>query len=350
MSPTPSAHTPSRTHERRRAGIVAFLVAGAFAFLLVKRGEAWLRATLIWLSRAGWARAIVTGFPPAWAVASRFVSGESVDQAITVARKVRAERMDATIDFLGEAVTDAREANDARDHILDLLDHIHAAGLDSYVSVKLSQLGLNLDENLALGNLRMLLERARQHGLRVRIDMEESALTDITLDIYRKLRLSEGFDNVGIVIQACLYRSDDDIARLVDEGANVRLVKGAYKEPPAVAYPVKKDVDEAYVRQMRVLLGERARTIGVRAAIATHDPTMIEATLAWVKQQGIKPSEFEFQMLYGIARDMQRDLIAQGWSVRLYVPYGAAWYPYFMRRLAERPANLWFFLSALFTK
>lgn len=344
------AEPASLLHERRHTGIVAFVVTSVLAFLLVRNGESWLRATLIWLSRAGWARAIVTGFPPAWAVASRFVSGESVDQAIAVARKLRAEGMDATIDFLGEAVTDAREANDARDHILTLLDQIHAAGLDSYVSVKLSQLGLNLDENLAHANLRKLLERARQHGLRVRVDMEESALTDITLDIYRRLRLAEGFDNVGIVIQASLYRSDDDIARLVEEGAWVRLVKGAYKEPPDIAYPAKVDVDAAYVRQMQMLLGERARARGVRAAIATHDSAMIDATLAWVKAEAIAPADFEFQMLYGIAREAQRDLVAQGWRVRLYVPYGAAWYPYFMRRLAERPANLWFFMTALFKK
>jgi proline dehydrogenase len=307
-----------------------------------------LRSILIYLSRASWARAIVTNFPPAWAVASRFVAGESVDQAIAVARKLKSEGIDSTIDYLGEAVNIAAEANDARDHILSLLDKIHTSGMDAYVSVKLSQLGLGLDENLALSNLRLLLERARSHGLRLRIDMEESALTDITLDMYRKMRFVEGFDNVGIVIQSSLYRSDDDLRGLIESGAWVRIVKGAYKESASVAYPAKSDVDKAYVRHVQMLLGEDARKHGVRAAIATHDPAVIDATVAWVRQNNISATDFEFQMLYGIARDTQRQLVAKGYHVRLYVPYGTAWYPYFMRRLAERPANLWFFVNALF--
>jgi proline dehydrogenase len=343
-----SVPATTKSSARFRNAVLFSLISTAIALAVVLRGEQWLRAFLIQLSRAAWARALVTNFPPAWAVASRFVAGESVGQAISVTRKLKAEGIDSTIDFLGEAVSTSAEANDARDHILTLLDEIHNAGLDAYVSVKLSQLGLLLDENLAVANLRALLERARSHGLRVRIDMEESDLTEITLDIFRKFWHGEGFDNVGIVIQSSLLRSDDDIRRLIDEGAWVRLVKGAYKEPASLAYPAKSDVDSAYVRQMQQLLGKAARGKGVRAAIATHDPAMIEATLAWVHENGVKPSEFEFQMLYGIARDLQRQLVAQGYAVRLYVPYGTAWYPYFMRRLAERPANLWFFISALF--
>lgn len=340
--------TSTKTTPRLGSILLFSFIWAAAAFVVALRGERWLRALLIQLSRAAWARAIVTNFPPAWAVASRFVAGESVEQAIGVARALKSEGIDATLDYLGEAVTTVAEANDARDHILVLLDEIHAAGQDAYVSIKLSQLGLGQDENLALANLRMLLERARSHGLKVRIDMEESALTEITLDIYRKIRHNEGFDNVGIVIQSALYRSEEDIRRLVDEGAWVRLVKGAYKESASVAYPAKRDVDAAYVREMQMLLGDEARHNGVRAAIATHDPAMVEATLAWVRKNDIQPEEFEFQMLYGIGREMQRQLVAQGYTVRLYVPYGTAWYPYFMRRLAERPANLWFFISALF--
>jgi proline dehydrogenase len=340
--------TSTRSASRTRSFILFSIVWALAAFAIALRGEQWLRSILIYLSRASWARTIVTNFPPAWAVASRFVAGESVDQAIAVARKLKGEGIDSTIDYLGEAVRTANEANDARDHILALLDEIHASGMDAYVSVKLSQLGLGIDENLALANLRLLLERARSHGLRLRIDMEESALTEITLDIYRKMRLSEGFANVGIVIQSSLYRSDDDLRRLIDEGAWVRIVKGAYKEPASVAYPAKADVDKAYVRHTQMLLGDAARKNGVRAAIATHDPAMIDAALGWVRQNHISPADFEFQMLYGIAREKQRELVAQGYRVRLYIPYGTAWYPYFMRRLAERPANLWFFVSALF--
>lgn len=341
--------TTSTKSSTRTRNLVLFSIGwAAAAFALAVRGEQWLRTILIYLSRAAWARAIVTNFPPAWAVASRFVAGESVDQAIAVAQRLKQDGIDATIDFLGEAITSASEANDAREQILILLDRIHAAGMSSYVSVKLSQLGLGVDENLALSNLRLLLERAHAHGLRIRIDMEESDLTDITLDIYRKMRLFEGFENVGIVIQSALYRSDDDLRALIEQGAWVRLVKGAYKEPATIAYPAKRDVDDAYVRHMQMLLGDAARAKGVSAAIATHDPAIIESTLAWVREHAIRPDEFEFQMLYGVGRERQRELVAQGYHMRLYVPYGTAWYPYFMRRLAERPANLWFFVTALF--
>jgi proline dehydrogenase len=322
------------------------------------RGETWLRSILLYLSGAAWARTIVTGFGPAWSVASRFVAGESVDEAMAATRQLHADGLRVALDYLGESVTDAGEAIHARDQILTLIDRIGAESADGYVSVKLSQLGLKIDENLALENLRAILQRARAHNCRVRIDMEESALVDITLDLYRRLRAevdggaarsaAGAGDTVGIVIQSALYRTDADAAELVEEGAWVRLVKGAYKEPATIAYPAKKDVDQAFVRQARLLLSAQARAQGVRVAIATHDDAMINAVIAYARANGIRPEEFEFQMLYGVRRERQRELVAQGWPVRVYVPYGTAWYPYFMRRLAERPANLWFFVSNFF--
>ncbi len=335
---------------RRSAGrgIVLLFALGASALLLLRNGERWLRSTLLYLAGAGWARSIVTGFGPAWAVAERFVAGESVDEAIAATRRLRAEGLLATLDYLGENITSAREAADARDQILLLIDEVSTAQVDAYVSVKLSQLGLKLGENLALHNLRVILERARAVGCRVRIDMEESALADMTLDIYRRLHQDEGFENVGVVIQSCLYRSEEDAKQLAAEGAWVRLVKGAYKEPATLAYADKRDTDAAYMRLVKILLNDDALARGAQVAVATHDEAMILKTIEWVRSQGIAPERFEFQMLYGIRRERQRELAAAGWRVRIYVPYGTAWYPYFMRRLAERPANLWFFVSSFF--
>jgi proline dehydrogenase len=178
--------------------------------------------------------------------------------------------------------------------------------------------------------------------------MEDSPWVDATLALYRQLRDKDGLKNVGVVIQSYLYRSDEDIAQLVEEGAWVRLVKGAYLEPPEVAYPKKANTDKAYVRQMEMLLGEKARKTGVYAGIATHDENMIQATIRHAQAHNIAPNQYEFQMLYGVRRDRQDSLIAEGYQVRVYVPFGEAWYPYFMRRLAERPANMWFFLSNFF--
>ncbi len=321
--------------------------AGA-GYLVYRNGETWLRSLLLYLSRMKLARQVVTGFPPAWAVASRFVAGESVDEAIAAARQLNAKGMTTALDYLGESVSDASEAAAARDQIRYLLQQIHDSGVEAYVSVKLSQLGLKVDENLALANLRTLLTEAKTLGLRIRIDMEESALVDTTLDLYRRLRFGEGFDNVGVVIQSCLYRSEEDVRRLVDEGAWVRLVKGAYKEPPSVAYAQKAGVDAAFVRLAELLLSDDARRHGAHLAAATHDDAMIAAVQRYAAAHNLPTDAFEFQLLYGIRRERQEQLVAQGYRVRVYVPYGTAWYPYFMRRLAERPANLWFFVSNFF--
>lgn len=336
---------PSRAAASWLVGVLA--VAGA-GLLLWRNGERWLRSVLLYLSSAGWARSLVTGFPPAWSVAHRFVAGESVDEAITATRELNAKGMTAALDFLGESVRNAAEANDARDQILYLLDNIQAAGVDAYVSLKLSQLGLKLDENLAVNNLRAILTRARQYDRRVRIDMEESALVDVTLDIYRRLRLGEGFANVGVVIQAYLYRAEADVKQLVAEGAWVRLVKGAYKEPPDVAFAKKADTDANMLRLAELMLGEEARRNGAGLALASHDEAIIEAVLAYARRNKLPRDAFEFQFLYGIRRDLQERLVKDGYPVRIYVPYGTAWYPYFMRRLAERPANLVFFATNFF--
>lgn len=345
MNKTPVTAT-SRT--RQTPGLFFLLSAAITGYVFYRYSEGWLRSLLLSLSRSIWARRMVTGFGPAWRVARRFIAGESVEEAIAVARQLNAKGLKVALDYLGESVTQAEEANAARDQILLLLDRIHESGVDAYVSVKLSQLGVKIAENLALENLRALLTRARSYGLRVRIDMEESALVDTTFDIYRRLRHGEGFDNVGVVIQAYLYRSEEDVRWLIEEGAWVRLVKGAYKEPPTVAYARKSDTDAAFIRLAEQLLSEQARSRGVHLAVATHDDAMIRAVQRYAETHHIPQDAYEFQLLYGIRRERQEQLASQGYCVRIYVPYGTAWYPYFMRRLAERPANLWFFVTNFF--
>lgn len=315
--------------------------------ILYLYAERWLRAIILYLSEAAWARRLVTGFPPAWYITSRFVAGETIDDAMRVARELNEQGMLATIDFLGESVTDPDEARAACDEILKLLQAIDSSGVKSGVSVKPSQLGLEIDPSLALENMRCILEHAAGYGLFVRMDMEESALVEPTLSMYRQLRREHSFDNTGVVIQSYLYRSEHDVRELVDMGASVRLCKGAYKEPPDVAFPQKKDTDANFVRLMEHLLGPEAQANGVHAAMATHDEAMIDATIEFARESGLPRDAFEFQLLYGVRRQVQADLVNRGYAVRIYVPYGSAWYPYLMRRLAERPANLWFFVSNL---
>ena len=317
-------------------------------WVLQKFGEQWLRSLLLYLSGANWARNLVTRLPLAKQVASRFVAGETIGEAMGTTQALNERGFLVTLDYLGESVTSIEEAAAARDEILKLLKQIHARSSNANVSVKLSQLGLKLDPNIALENMKLLLTCAHQLNNRIRIDMEESAVTDITLNIYRRLRDEFGFQNTGVVIQAYLYRSEKDVAALVDEGSWVRLCKGAYAEPPEVAFPAKADTDKNFVKLMQNLLSEEARENGVYLGIATHDEKMIQATQEYIRQHNIAPHEYEFQMLYGIRREMQESLLDRGQRVRIYVPYGMAWYPYFVRRLAERPANLWFFISNLF--
>jgi len=335
------------TSTTKRSPFLPFLLLFALLVLILYRfSERWLHLVLLYLSKANWARQIVSKLSVAQMVAMRFVAGTTIAEAMTAAKDLNAKGMKVTLDFLGESVNNPAEARAARDEILAILDAIEANGINGNVSVKLTQLGLRVDESLALDNVRSLLERAQIYNNKVRIDMEESAVTDVTLGVYRRLRDELGFGHrVGIVIQSYLYRSEEDVAELIENGAWVRLCKGAYAEPADVAFAAKADTDKNYVKLTEMMLSETARQKGVYLGVATHDEKMIQATLDYVKANGISPQEFEFQMLYGIRRELQEKLAADGYQVRVYVPYGTAWYPYFMRRLAERPANLWFFIS-----
>ncbi len=324
---------------------LALLVFAATALLVSRYAAHWLRRLLLFLSAAPWARRIMSSFGPAWQMASRFVAGETIDAALEATVELNRRGMSATLDYLGESVATRGEAQAASEQIVLLLDRIAQAGVDANVSLKLSQLGVNIDPNLALENMRRILSRAKQHGNRVRIDMEDSDLVDSTLEIYRTLRDADGFDNVGVVIQSYLYRSRADVERLAAEGAWVRLVKGAYLEPADVAYPEKQDVDENFLFLAKRLLSADARQAGAHVAVATHDERLIEAVIEHAEHEGVPSSAYEFQLLYGIRRALQEALVARGRRLRIYVPYGTAWYPYFMRRLAERPANLWFFIA-----
>jgi proline dehydrogenase len=325
--------------------LIIFIAAG----LLYQFGEYWLHLLLLYLSGATWAREIVSSLPIAQKVAYRFVAGETVDEAIDTARSLNNQGLSATMDYLGESVTSNADAIAARDEILRLLDRIHQTGVNANISVKLSQLGLKIDQALTHDNMRLILEKAKQYNNKIRIDMEESAVTDKTLAIYRRLRDDDGFGHrVGIVIQAYLFRSEQDIQQLVDEGAWIRLCKGAYAEPHNIAFAQKADTDASFMHLTKMMLTPEALENGVYLGVATHDAAMINATLEHVKSSNFAAEAFEFQMLYGIRSDLQQSLVSDGYQVRVYIPYGTAWYPYFMRRLAERPANLWFFISNLF--
>jgi proline dehydrogenase len=305
-----------------------------------------MRDFFLALSRSERLRRMMVHFGPARAMARRFVAGETLEEAIAAVQALNGEGLLATLDHLGENVTSEIEARDAATEILDLLDAIEASGVRSGVSVKLTQLGLDLSPALAAESLERIVTRAAQAGRFVRIDMESSDYVQTTLDLFDELW--ERHRNVGVVIQSYLYRSNDDVARLVDMGASVRLVKGAYDEPPEVAYPDKADTDASFVRLAKQLFSDQAQASGVFPAIATHDTKLIDWTRDHTRQRGISPDRFEFQMLYGIRRGLQRQLAAEGYRVRAYVPYGDQWYPYFMRRLAERPANVFFLLRNLF--
>lgn len=335
--------------ERKKIAALPFFTAVLVAVGFVYRfGAQWLRSILILLSHATWARKLITEFGLARRVAERFVAGEEIEAALVAARVLNEKGMLVTLDYLGENVTTEKDAADARDHIIELLKEIKNWGVDANVSVKLSQLGLRISPDLARENVRLILVKAKELGNKIRIDMEESEVTASTLQIYRALRDEFGFSHrVGIVVQSYLYRTEADVRELINAGAWIRLCKGAYAEPHDVAYPKKSDTDANYVSLMKLLLSDSARSKGVYAGMATHDEKMIDATIAEANAHGIPQSEFEFQMLYGIRRDLQEKLVAEGYRVRVYVPYGTAWYPYMVRRLAEHPANLWFFASNL---
>jgi proline dehydrogenase len=279
-------------------------------------------------------------------LSSRFVAGMEIEDALRVADAVNKQGMSVTLDSLGESVTSDVEAHRAADVYHRLLDAIGARKLNANISVKLTQMGLQLSPAVAESIAESLVKHARAGNNFVRIDMEDSSLTQVTLDIVRRLHARPGLRGaIGTVIQSYLYRSQSDVEQLVAEGIRIRLCKGAYKEPPEVAFPKKEDVDNSYVRLSCMLLESR-----VYHALATHDEHMIAEAKRFAQQHAIDPSRFEFQMLYGVRRDLQRDLVRQGYNVRVYVPFGREWYPYFMRRLAERPANVFFLARNLLRK
>jgi proline dehydrogenase len=300
-----------------------------------------VRALLLFLSRQKQLRRWMETSPTARRLATRFVAGETLDQALDLSRSLNAEGISVTLDHLGESVTCLNEAAEARDIYLRTLEAIHSSGINGNVSLKLTQFGLDLSEADCAANVERLVERSAALDNFVRVDMESTAYTDRTIGMVTALHARHGA--VGTVIQAYLYRSKADVESLSGQGIRVRLCKGAYLEPATAAFPKKEDVDRNYVELMKLLLDR-----GVYPAIATHDEKMIEATKAYAAARKIGRDTFEFQMLYGIRRDLQRKLIAEGYRLRLYVPFGDAWYPYYMRRMAERPANVLFILRNLF--
>ena len=318
-----------------------------------------LRSFFIYLSKANWARKLVTGMSFAWKMASRFVAGEKLEDAIQTIKALNAKGINATLDHLGEHTSSADDARKATKDILEALDAIQSTGVRANVSIKLTQIGLVVDPKLCEDNLAEIVSRAASHNNFVRVDMEDAPVTQITLDIMRAMRI-RGLTNVGIVIQAYLYRSEDDIRQLVQECYTVRLCKGAYKEPASVAYPKKKDVDTNYDK-LAVMLMDGTKAQGCPSAsedgrfppmpgLATHDPQRIAYAKDYARKINLPQRALEFQMLNGIRRDLQEQLAKEGYPVRVYVPYGTEWYPYYMRRLAERPANVWFFISNFFRR
>jgi proline dehydrogenase len=300
-----------------------------------------LRQSLLYLSRQRWLRGWIEQSRLSRKLTSRFIAGRTLQDEIAVVKKLAAENVFATLDFLGENVTSLEEAGRSRDNYRAALREIETQSLPATVSIKLTQFGLDLSAEACLENVSALVESAGGIGSRVEVDMEASQYTERTLNIISQLHARYP-GCVRAAIQAYLYRSEEDVRTLSENGIPVRLCKGAYREPAEIAYPSKADVDQNYVKIMKSLL-----YMGTYPAIASHDEKIIRSALKHIQERQIAPDRFEFQMLYGIRRDLQRELVTKGFRLRLYVPYGDAWYPYFMRRLAERPANLLFLLRNL---
>lgn len=305
-----------------------------------------LKQSLLFLSQSQTAQRLVTGTPISRRMAQRFVAGDTLDEALAAARTLNADGLAVTLDYLGESVSDPAEAEAATEMAIRTLEEMAAAGIEGNISLKPTQLGLDIDEALCQRNIERVLSRARDLGdgereIFVRLDMESSAYTERTVAMVETLWAS-GYRNVGTVLQSMLRRTPEDLERMLALGSRVRLVKGAYQEPPAAAFPEKADTDRMFIEEMRTLL-ER----GHYPAIATHDEAMIDATRRWAFERGISKKSFEFQMLYGVRRDLQQRLVEEGYNVRVYVPFGDSWYPYLMRRLAERPANVAFMAGSI---
>lgn len=299
-----------------------------------------LRAILLELAKSSRLRRWITSNGTTRRMAGRFVPGEELALAIEAARACNRAGMTVSLDHLGENVGTREDAERARASYTEALERLATDGVDGNVSLKLTHLGLDLGEEFCAVQLRAVVRRAEELGNFVRVDMEGSAYTERTLHLVHQARAESSA--VGTVIQACLYRSEEDIRALLGIGCRIRLVKGAYKEPSTIAFQRKKDVDANFVKLMKILLPS-----GIYHALATHDPKVIEAAVRFAAEQNITKDRFEFQMLYGIRTDLQQQLARQGYRVRVYIPFGKDWFPYFMRRLAERPANLVFFAKNL---
>jgi proline dehydrogenase len=319
-----------------------------------------LRSTFIYLSKADWARNIVMNWDFARRAASRFVAGETLEEAIGVVGILNQNGINATLDHLGEHTNSLEAADKATRAIFDIADAIHQSGVRANISIKLTQIGLAIDQEACAENLRQILSHAKGYGIFVRVDMEDSIWTEATLALFRQMRDEYQLTNSGVVIQAYLYRSEEDVKKLAQESVPVRLCKGAYKEPAEVAFPKKKDVDTNYDLLAAILIDGAVSCgkpqlsddgcIPPLPAIASHDPERLDYARNYAEKAGLPKIAIEFQMLYGIRRDLQEQMVNEGYPVRVYVPYGTEWYPYFVRRLAERPANLWFFISNYFRR
>ncbi len=298
------------------------------------------RSTLLFLSRQERLKDFATTFKPFKKITARFVAGEDIAEAVLAIKQLNAIGCTASFDHLNEGVSRMEETKQEVVEYKNILAKIDAFGIQSNVSIKLTQFGLEIDPELTYRNARAVVEEAAKRGNFVRVDMEGSNVTQVTIDIFKRLRSEFGVDHVGIVLQSYLRRTYEDVKELLKIPARIRICKGAYNEGPDDAFPDKKDVDDNYVRVMKLLLSS-----GTYHGIATHDPRMIEATIDHAQKEGIGKDAFEFQMLYGVRRDLQEQLARDGYNMRVYVPYGKHWYPYFMRRLAERPANIWFIMK-----
>jgi proline dehydrogenase len=318
-----------------------------------------LRSFLIYLSKAPWAQKLVTNWSFAWRAASRFIAGERAEDAIRVVRDLNAGGINATLDHLGEHTSTIEEADNATENILAILNEIDKSGVKANVSIKLTQIGMGLDEEICRQNLVRVLDQAKKNNNFVRIDIEDTPYTDITISIYKAM-LERGFTatQFGVAVQSYLYRAEADARALLENGTRIRLVKGAYNEPADKAFPKKTDTDANYDLLSKIMIDSALKfetntlsddgRIPPIPAIASHDEKRIAFAKQYAEKAGLPKKAIEFQMLYGIRRDLQELLVKEGYPVRVYVPFGSHWYPYFMRRLAERPANIWFFISNFF--
>jgi len=318
-----------------------------------------LRSLLIYLSKALWAQNLVTRWSLGWRMASRFIAGTYLEDALRVVKELNARNINATLDHLGEHTSTPEEAQQATEEILTTLDEIGRSDVRANVSIKLTQIGLSLDESVCVQNLERILARAKANDVFIRIDMEDTPYTDRTIELLHRMR-EKGYLGVGTVLQSCLYRTEADARRLMDDKIAIRLVKGAYQEPADKAFPKKADVDANYDLLTKIMI-DAALAAGCPKlsadgrfppipAFGTHDEKRITFARQYAEKLGLPKDAVEFQMLYGIRRDLQERLAADGYPVRVYVPFGTHWYPYYVRRLAERPANLWFIVSNFFRK